>query len=578
MNAKELVKQYGFSNALHMGAWNGFSVFVGEMENPDDATGLPFFVLEDANGEARQATDKELWELMDAFPAGPQEEAPAKDASRPDTLSLDAAPSMRSKDANGFLHVASSNISKETVNPYYGREIPGWEEKGLDPDHIFYGYRAGEELAKAAKTFDGLPLLIDHHIEDAEAPQKEYRVGSLGTDARWEAPYLKNSLIVTDAEAIRAIEDGRMKELSCAYRYEPDWTPGTFEGVDYDFVMRNIQGNHVALVEEGRAGSDVVVADAAPRETLTTKLENAMKGFLSRFRGAKDSDPEVEKKEVELAQGIIDLHKKNPETGEIMDVTEDADKAEAVMAAVSKIAAKLSPEEVEELTKAIQSLGMDEEEVEEVVKTEDDDLDTAEAVKYGEKEELDKLMSERMREDEAEDEDEPAYGEEDLKAAADKCGMDAEDPAFQKAFAEGVRYGEKKEKAEPEHLDRLHESEGMKKAMDEEEVKAAMDAALHSASARAEAKVVAKFRALSAAAEAVRPVLGSIDPLAFDSADGIYGAALRKMGIDTSKHPRAAWKSMFGIARQQAVQASFAQDSMRRDYDGPFKGLNRIKH
>ena len=577
MNAKEFVKQYGFSDALLMGTWNGYTVFVGEMENSDAATGLPFFVLEN-DGNARQAKSDETWELMNAFPDGPQEEAPAKDASRPDTLSLDVAPSMRSKDANGFLHVASSNISKETVNPYYGREIPGWEEKGLDPDHIFYGYRAGEELAKAAKTFDGLPLLIDHHIEDAEAPQKEYRVGSLGTDSRWEAPYLKNSLIVTDAEAIRAIEDGRMKELSCAYRYEPDWTPGTFDGVDYDFVMRNIQGNHVALVEEGRAGSDVVVADAAPRETITTKLENAMKGFLSRFRGAKDSDPEVEKKEVELAQGIIDLHKKNPETGEIMDVTEDADKAEAVMAAVSKIAAKLSPEEVEELTKAIQSLGMDEEEVEEVVKTEDGDLDTAEAVKYGEKEERDKLMSEHMREDEAEDEDEPAYGEEDLKAAADRCGMDAEDPAFQKAFAEGVRYGEKKEKAEPEHLDRLHESEGMKKAMDEEEVKAAMDAALHSASSRAEAKVVAKFRALSAAAEAVRPVLGSIDPLAFDSADGIYGAALRKMGIDTSKHLRAAWKSMFGIARQQAVQASFAQDSMRRDYDGPFAGLNRIKH
>ena len=577
MNAKELVKQYGFSNALRMGTWNGFSVFAGEMENPEDATGLPFFVLEDANGKARQATDKEIWELMSAFPEGPQEDASAKDEKRPDTLSLDAAPSMRSKDANGFLHVASSNISKEVVNPYYGREIPGWEEKGLDPNHIFYGYRAGEELAKAAKTFDGLPLLIDHHIEDAEDPQKEYRVGSLGTDARWEAPYLKNSLIVTDAEAIRAIEDGRMKELSCAYRYEPDWTPGTFEGVPYDFIMRNIQGNHVALVEEGRAGADVVVADAKPRETITSKMEKTMKGFFRRFRGAKDSDPEVEKKEVELAQGIIDLHKRNPETGEIMDVTEDADKAEAVMAAVNKIAAKLSPEEVEELTKAIQALGMDEE-VEEVVETEDDDLDTAEAVKYGEEKERDKLMSEHMREDEAQDEDEPALDEEAVKEAADKCGMDAEDPQFQKAFAEGVKYGERREKEEPEHLDRLHESEGMKKAMDEEEVKTAMDAALRAASTRAEAKVVAKFRALSAAASAVRPVLGDIDPLAFDSADSIYGAALKAQGVDIRRHPRSAWRSIFEVSRQQAAKASFAQDSsMRRDYSGAFEGLNRIK-
>ena len=578
MNADECAKKLGYDQAEYLGVWKGMKAYCGAMDATYACIGLPVYILEDAGGNARVATEEEGKAIGEAADAGSLGNMPAelstesKDAPGPDTLSLDAAPSMRSKDANGFLHVASSNISKETVNPYYGREIPGWEERGLDPDHIFYGYRAGEELAKAAKTFDGLPLLIDHHIEDAEAPQKEYRVGSLGTDARWEAPYLKNSLIVTDAEAIRAIEDGRMKELSCAYRYEPDWTPGTFEGVPYDFVMRDIKGNHVALVEEGRAGADVVVADSAPRETITTKLENAMKGFLSRFRGAKDSDPEVEKKEVELAQGIIDLHKRNPATGEIEDVATDDAKAEAVMAAVSKIASKLSPEEVEELTRAIQGLGSGDEDPEAA----DDDLTTPEAVEYGEEKERDKLMSEHMKED-AEDE-EPAYDEDALKAAADACGMDAEDPAFQKAFAEGVRYGEKKEKAEPEHLDSLHESEGEKKALDEEEVKAAMDAALHAASSKAEARVVAKFRALSAAAEAVRPVLGAIDPLAFDSADGIYGAALRKMGIDTAKHPRSAWKSMFSVAKAQAVQPMAQDSSMRRDYDGPFAGLNRIKH
>ena len=40
------------------------------------------------------------------------------------TIVLDTA-SRRHKDENGFLHVASSHISKETVNPYYGREVPG---------------------------------------------------------------------------------------------------------------------------------------------------------------------------------------------------------------------------------------------------------------------------------------------------------------------------------------------------------------------------------------------------------------------------------------------------------------------
>jgi hypothetical protein len=38
---------------------------------------------------------------------------------------------------------------------------------------------------------------------------------------------------------------------------------GIFEGKSYDGVMRNIKGNHVALVHEGRAGHDVKVADSA---------------------------------------------------------------------------------------------------------------------------------------------------------------------------------------------------------------------------------------------------------------------------------------------------------------------------
>ena len=72
------------------------------------------------------------------------------------TIALDSA-THRRFDENGFLHVSLSHISKEAVNPYYGREIPGWEEAGLDPDKIYQGYRAGAELAKGAETFNGLP-------------------------------------------------------------------------------------------------------------------------------------------------------------------------------------------------------------------------------------------------------------------------------------------------------------------------------------------------------------------------------------------------------------------------------------
>ena len=99
-----------------------------------------------------------------------------------DVVALDRA-SRRRIDENGFLHVAVSHISKETVNPYYGREVPGWSELGIDPDKIYQGYRAGVELAGGADTFNGLPLLLGHFPESADDPQKKHRIGSLGTDA-----------------------------------------------------------------------------------------------------------------------------------------------------------------------------------------------------------------------------------------------------------------------------------------------------------------------------------------------------------------------------------------------------------
>lgn len=184
-------------------------------------------------------------------------------------IAFDARLSMRHIDDNGYLHVALTPISKACVNPYLGRELPGWEEEGLDPDRIYYGLRDPEELEKAAATFNGLPLLLDHHTISADNPQKDYTVGSTGTDAVFEAPYLKNSMSVTDAEAIAAIEDGTAREISCAYRFTPDFTAGEYdvgngEKVHYDFIMREISGNHVALVAEGRAGADVAVADSMP--------------------------------------------------------------------------------------------------------------------------------------------------------------------------------------------------------------------------------------------------------------------------------------------------------------------------
>lgn len=57
-----------------------------------------------------------------------------------------------------------------------------------------------------------------------------------------------------------------------------------------------------------------------------------------------------------------------------------------------------------------------------------------------------------------------------LESCMKDCGLDVKDNATRKAFAEGVKYGEKVEKKEPKKLDSEHESEGAKKAMDEADI------------------------------------------------------------------------------------------------------------
>ncbi len=177
------------------------------------------------------------------------------------TVVFDSA-SKRSIDVNGFMHVELCNITKESVDPYLGYEIPRHRELGLEPEKIYYGWRKGEELKKAASTFNGLPVMREHHLDSAENPQREHRVGSIGTDCAYNAPYLQASVTITDGEAIRKIESGERMEFSCSYFFEPVFEKGEVNGQPYDFIMTEIKGNHVALTEEGRAGPDVCVADS----------------------------------------------------------------------------------------------------------------------------------------------------------------------------------------------------------------------------------------------------------------------------------------------------------------------------
>jgi hypothetical protein len=191
--------------------------------------------------------------------------------------------SARSYDKDGRLHISRTHISKSCVNPYYGREIPRSEGLGLDPNRIYYLLRDPEELRKAAPTFARLPIFSKHVPFDIlwggdEQEKKKYIAGTIGSEVEFLEPYLDADVSIWDADAIAGIETDKVREFSCGYRYEPIMTTGIYNGQKYDGIMTQIQGNHLALVESGRAGPDVLAADQnLERNPMKrTKLGNAL--------------------------------------------------------------------------------------------------------------------------------------------------------------------------------------------------------------------------------------------------------------------------------------------------------------
>ena len=407
-----------------------------------------------------------------------------------DLIAFDRA-SVRTMDDNGFLHVKISPFTKEQVAPYYGREIPGYRELGLDPEKIYYGYRPAEELSnpETVASINGIPVQLRHHAEFADAPARETRVGATGTDAEWRAPYLLNSLVIFDADAQKAINSGALRELSLAYHYRPEIKAGEFDGQHYDFIMRDIRGNHLALVEEGRAGADVLVYDSKPGANMD-KLEEIMAALaklteeVTALKTGQDEEPAdggpLSEEEEATLKGLLARYEKYKG-----DEPAAADEEEEPAAA---------PAESQEEEPA----------------AEEEEEPAAEPAE-GEEDDLSKMADWEPTEDEC-------------KMLKD-AGYDSEPLEFQRAFADGVKYGEEKMRTERGKLDKEHESEGEKKALGE-------DAKLRDSLNRIARGQVADWLT---AAEDVKPVLGKIKLGAFDTAADVYLAACKELGVKATK-------------------------------------------
>ena len=415
-------------------------------------------------------------------------------------FALDRA-SIRTTDQDGRLHVGLTPISKAVVNQYRGDEIPDYDKLGLDPNRVYNLFRDPKELEKAAATFNNLPLLSEHVPVSADEHRPDLVVGSTGTDAVFKSPYLLNSLVVWARDSINGVERDEIKELSCAYRYRADMTPGSYEGEHYDGVMRDIVGNHVAIVAEGRV-KGAVIGDS--KENLKMRKPLTRKGAMVHGAVAAYLRPKLaQDAKIDLSSIFANVNRAN------YSVSKPAIVAALNKAATGKLAADAS---LSDLTEFLDQFDGEDpaEDVEGAVTEPNAAVPPAKKAKPPEPEEdpvadadpietVKAFLKGKLSDDDMKRLD-------DLMAAIGKAGKAHEEE-------------EEATDADPGDIPEKKEKEGMV-------TKPAMDAAI----AAAVAKTRADSKALRDAEKFVRPWVGEL-AMAQDSAECVYRTAAKMLAI-----------------------------------------------
>lgn len=213
----------------------------------------------------------------------------------------------------GFL-IVPARISRTGIQQYLAVEM-GLTDK--EPSELVSIYRPEEEVFsdESLSSFANKTVTDDHPPELVNAGNsKVYSVGFSGPEVNRDGMFAKTIIHVTDAEAIRKIESGKV-ELSNGYTADIEWTPGvTPDGETYDAIQRNIKGNHIAIVERGRAGPSCRVADNLPDDKDETNMlitidgvdyevsDQAAQAIGKVQARLKDAEEETKKKEDEMEE------------------------------------------------------------------------------------------------------------------------------------------------------------------------------------------------------------------------------------------------------------------------------------
>ena len=158
----------------------------------------------------------------------------------------------------GFLICKNVPIARIGDQQYLGREIG---LTGADAERVLTVRRSPKEVFSetALASFEGKPVTDDHPPElltpDTVTMYLKGHAENVRRGAGEWQDYVVADLHVQDRGLIDAIQRGK-REISCGYECE------YVHNADDTYSQKNIRGNHIAVVERGRAGKRAAILDS----------------------------------------------------------------------------------------------------------------------------------------------------------------------------------------------------------------------------------------------------------------------------------------------------------------------------
>lgn len=167
--------------------------------------------------------------------------------------------------STGFLHL-DGRLTRTGVFVYRDGEGHEWGELRTD-EEVF--------ATEAMASFERVVVTDDHPSAFVDVRNvKDVQVGHVGSDVRRDGEYVRASITITDAATIALIQAGK-KELSCGYTAECVADSGELNGQRYDQRQTKIRGNHVAIVDRGRAGPECALIARGDGAAFTVSTMSA---------------------------------------------------------------------------------------------------------------------------------------------------------------------------------------------------------------------------------------------------------------------------------------------------------------